>query len=113
MIKALVMGALVLGVGLGCGGKTQKAESGPAAAPAAESQPEGKPTPTGEAPAEGPESMRVDKPAIALPGEAQDDPCVTRCVRQNSMRAVAPEQIEADCATACAKERDKRRDAAP
>lgn len=36
--------------------------------------------------------------------DAGGDPCVAACIRQNQMRAVSAEQIEADCKKECAEQ---------
>lgn len=47
-----------------------------------------------------PDTAEHDTPlgAVSLPDMTA---CAQRCVRQNQMRAVAPEQIEADCQASC------------
>lgn len=81
----------VLGLSVGCADDAKRATAPPAAEPAAA---EPAPTPVEpEAPAAEPEAPAAEP--------AADDDCVTACVARNQMRAVAPEQIEADCKAEC------------
>jgi hypothetical protein len=54
------------------------------------------------APLEASEEVAKEEAAPSLDAEAPADDCIAKCLQNNQMRAVGPEQIEADCKRACA-----------
>lgn len=89
-----VMSLLALAAAAGCG-KSRQGEAMPAVVTApAEEGPRAPEAPPAEPPA--------GSPADAGDVPAADPECVAECVEQSQMRAVAIEQIVADCERECA-----------
>jgi hypothetical protein len=89
MRSIAVMSLLALAAAAGCG-KGHQGEAMPAAVTA----------PAEEGPRD-PETPPAEPPADAGDIPAADPECVAECVEQSQMRAVAIEQIQADCEREC------------
>jgi hypothetical protein len=94
MMRALGLTVLLLGA-VACGNDTKP----PVQATPTPVQAEPDPEPAAPDPP-------VEEPASEQPDPPADDTCQAECVQRNQMRAVAPEQIEADCAAECAASSD-------